>query len=935
VLLTVALLVIAQPFFVYFSTNQVVSQLAKVAAELTEIETTSARLLRQVNAIAIQGRNIQFLENTKELKQETASLAVKIDEMISELSPSDQTSERSAKLLKLQADLMAYKSLALEVTDATILRIDTAKKLRTQVAAVRNSISEKFGLLGSVVADRQIELDRHIKVLEVDANQTNIAAVRQAFGALITLNTITDAVDAERFFLSAIERDFGLQDPIQLQARLRQQSRGLVVQIAKLPDGETKTALARLTIGMTNDMFNPDGVFDQIASHQDAIVKVEAGIKEQQTLETQLQEDSRSLSEETQQAFIAASKNANASIASTRLYTNMVAALVGLLIIGLILFVVERQFSSRIRKLTGRVLAIADGKPDTGAPDEFNDELGAMGDALEVFKRNASQLRDANETLAHRNVEVQQLGTRLETVLDTASSGIIAFDNEGQIILANRPARHFLGGASEATPFRRPAEVTFLDREDLSSLDASSDPINRVIAGQILHQEIALMKRAGRGDGRYVRLTSNRVEDAKSMVRMVLAIDDVSDAEQNRQQIERTARLDALGQLTGGIAHDFNNLLATIQYAIQLSVDGIDAEKREKYNKIALESVERGAQLSSRLLSFAKRQPGISKSHKIEKILADFDGLITPTIEAAISINIRIDDPGMSVYCDRAQLENALLNLVLNARDAILREGKGNEITVAVRSVAELRSSDSERDTDPNRYPTNVLEAELRAQEDGSLDHSYRYIEFSVTDNGPGMSDEVKQRALDPFFTTKSTNSGTGLGLSMVYGFVQQSGGEMRVYSEQGHGTTMRLLLPRGSEDNVREEPILRDIPVVGKGQRILLVEDEPHLREAMNDLIIGLGYRVDIAISGKLALETIESGKEFDLLLTELVMPGGISGFELAAKAREIHPDLPILYMSGYAAYTDREMGVVTAPLLQKPCSPRGLADRLQEALA
>jgi CheY-like chemotaxis protein len=168
----------------------------------------------------------------------------------------------------------------------------------------------------------------------------------------------------------------------------------------------------------------------------------------------------------------------------------------------------------------------------------------------------------------------------------------------------------------------------------------------------------------------------------------------------------------------------------------------------------------------------------------------------------------------------------------------------------------------------------------------------------------------------------------------MVYGFVQQSGGEMRVYSEPGHGTTMRLLLPRGSEDNVREEPILRDIPVVGRGQRILLVEDETHLREAMTDLITNLGYKVDVALSGKSALELIEAGKKFDLLLTDIVMPGGISGFDLAAKARVIRPELPIIYMSGYAAYTDREMGVVIAPLLQKPCSPRVLAERLQTAL-
>ena len=180
--------------------------------------------------------------------------------------------------------------------------------------------------------------------------------------------------------------------------------------------------------------------------------------------------------------------------------------------------------------------------------------------------------------------------------------------------------------------------------------------------------------------------------------------------------------------------------------------DGDDPEKRLKYNTIALDSVERGAQLSSRLLSFAKRQPGISKSHKIEAILKDFEALIAPTIESVIKIDFRIDDPDMSVFCDLAQLENAMLNLVLNARDAILRSGKGSEISISARSVTELSTSHSERDVDPNRYGTNALEAELQVQEDGRLDQAYRYIEFSVSDNGPGMTEDVKRRALDPFF---------------------------------------------------------------------------------------------------------------------------------------------------------------------------------------
>ena len=274
-----------------------------------------------------------------------------------------------------------------------------------------------------------------------------------------------------------------------------------------------KSALAENTIKVTEELFGPAGIFEQIDLREAAQIRGDAGLEEQRALTDSLVEISRTLTEEVQQEFIAASQKANRLIEERRLYTNGLAAVAGALLIGVVLVVVERQFNSRISKLTTRVLAIAKGQKDPGAADTINDELGAMGAALEVFKRNSAELRAANDTLARRNTIIQQLGTRLETVLDTASSGIIAFDVHGRIVLANRPARHFLGGISDQTPFDRPQEVRFLEREDLSLLDASSDPINRVIAGQILNHEIALMERIGQPDGRYVRLTSNRVGD--------------------------------------------------------------------------------------------------------------------------------------------------------------------------------------------------------------------------------------------------------------------------------------------------------------------------------------------------------------------------------------------------------------------------------------
>lgn len=935
VLLTVVLLVVSQPIIVYFATGQIVDQQEQASNTLIQSEFEEARLIRTLNRIADDGRKIPLLDNAEDLAAATAALVEDIDALSRETFDNGQLKGLSARSDEMRQELARYKALLIEAADVNASRLDTEIALLSKLQQAKAAVSDMIQLLGSVTTQRKIDQDRNIRALDFDYGSEKVSTVRRTFGELLTLNGISNALEAERFFLSSIERDVNVQRPQRLRARSRLQAQNLALQIAKLPNDETQSKLATYAFEMSNTMFSVDGVFDQVELLQTIKAQSEALLEDKRNLTDQLLDLTRSMTESAQQELVASSENSGIVVQQTRLSLLFITAIAGLLIIGVILLVVERQFNQRIGLLTRRVLSIASGQTDPGAPLHGHDELSAMGDALEVFKRNAAELRDANLSLEQSNEEIQQLGARLETILDTTTSGIVAFDKSGQIILANIPARHFLGGVSVEAPFSRPQQVTFLDRENLAPLDASSDPINRVLAGQILNHEIALMETSDGSEGRYVRLTSRRVEGKKSIVRSVLAIDDVSEAEQNRQQIERASRLDALGQLTGGIAHDFNNLLATIQYAVQLSANSADEAKRENYTRIAMESVERGAQLSSRLLTFAKRQPGIAKSLKVEGLLADFKGLIEPTIEQTISVTFRIDDPEMSVFCDGAQLENALLNLVLNARDAILRDGKGNEITISARSISGLTSPSEEREDDPDRYLTSVLETELRDQALSAGDHSYRYVEFSVSDNGPGMSDEVKRRALDPFFTTKSTNSGTGLGLAMVYGFVQQSGGEIRIYSELDQGTTMSMILPRGSGNDEREEPILNQTTAMGNGQRILIVEDELHLRDAIEDMVASFGYEVCSAHSGQDALDMVEDGLEFEVLLTDIVMPGGISGFELAAEVRALRPDLPVIYMSGYAGYTDKEMGAVIAPLLQKPCSPHVLSKRLSDTLA
>ena len=547
------------------------------------------------------------------------------------------------------------------------------------------------------------------------------------------------------------------------------------------------------------------------------------------------------------------------------------------------------------------------------------------------------RLLGAHNDLTHvkeHETAVQESAALLESITDTATSGIVGLSKTGQVVWINSAARHMLGGVVDGVPFAWPADIHFVDNEDFHPLDGAADPYTRAVQGKTLHGEVSIMTRAGERDPRYVRVSSSRVEGTGSPVHSVMVLDDVSIQEKNRQQVERKSRLDALGQLTGGIAHDFNNLLATIQYAIQLAEGDELSEKSAMYLGTAKKAVQRGSDLTQRLLAFAKRQPSEIRSQNVSDVMLDFQKLATPVIEETIALSFDIATDDLWVYCDPGQLENALLNLVLNSRDAILRSGKGSAIEVCVRGVPEVDADATLRREHAGSFIARGMRAEHASDQRSEDNRAYRYVEFAVTDDGPGMSEEVKRRAVDPFFTTKQTNSGTGLGLSMVYGFLQHCDGELRIYSEHGVGTPVRMLLPRGTAFGAREDPVERLPLSTGEGETILIVEDEFSLRSMMEDLIASLGYQAVSAGSALDAMAVLESDDVPDLLITDIVMPGGVGGFELARRARKIRADLPIIYTSGYTGFSEEEMTDVVAPLVQKPCPPAELASLIKQSL-
>ncbi|MEO0392097.1 MAG: PAS domain-containing protein [Pseudomonadota bacterium] len=536
--------------------------------------------------------------------------------------------------------------------------------------------------------------------------------------------------------------------------------------------------------------------------------------------------------------------------------------------------------------------------------------------------------------LKAKELEAKRSTELLSQIMNTTQGAIIALGFDHQVLSINKAGRHFLGGVNEPTPFPWPDDINFIDNETYELLGEKKHPISRSLKGAVVKGEVSVMTRTRGRDHRYVRVSSSPVSAEDSNICCVLVLDDVSEQEMNRQQVERTSRLDALGQLTGGIAHDFNNLLATVQYALQLASNEPGGSKRNLYLETAMKSVERGSHLTKRLLAFAKQQPGLAKSGRISEIMSEFQKLAAPVIEANIRLDFIVADLNLWVYCDLPQLENALLNLLLNARDAILRAGHGNHITVLARGVNEIDEDITLQREHPNTYIAKSLYAEQGATTAPREDSAYRYVEFAVTDNGPGMTAQVKQRAIDPFFTTKKTNSGTGLGLSMVYGFVQQSNGELRIYSEADQGTAIRILLPRGTEYGTREGPVARMARPQGTGETILVVEDESNLLMMLEVLVQSLGYKIKKATSSSDVLQMIDRGERFDVMLTDVIMPGGLDGFELARQVRQSLPDLPILYMSGYTGYTESDMAEVVAPMLEKPCPPDKLANAIRDVL-
>ncbi len=524
--------------------------------------------------------------------------------------------------------------------------------------------------------------------------------------------------------------------------------------------------------------------------------------------------------------------------------------------------------------------------------DELSEAQQALNNLFLHIARDFKSIREAN----------LQAGRRLAAI-EATRDGIGIVDSEGNLVYANRALLTLHGiETEEAGQLYTPHGQKMIMDSVMPALFKSG----------FWQGETPIVRRSG--EIRQTEMSLTLLEDG-SMVGTARDITRRKTAEREKDELQKlfaqSQKMEAIGRLTGGVAHDFNNLLTIISGNLEL-LDDIHADDESKgYIAVASRALARGAELTQRLLSFSRKQVLSPRTLNINLFLPEAVTLISRAMGEGVDLLFDMQEDLWLANVDPGQLENALLNLSINARDAMADSGT---ITISTEN-SRLSGHESKG------------EFEVRCGE---------YVCVSVADTGCGMSPDVVQKAFEPFFTTKRIGKGTGLGLSMVYGFIKQSNGYIFIDSAEGHGTTIRLYFPRALEKI--QENISSSIPFSAERaahETILIAEDERDVLDLSRIMLAKHGYNVMTASNGAQALEILKSGTHIDLLITDIVMQGGMNGRDLAKKARMLHPGLHVLFVSGYASDYLTEISVVPgASFLPKPYTQSKMIQEIHRIL-
>jgi len=517
------------------------------------------------------------------------------------------------------------------------------------------------------------------------------------------------------------------------------------------------------------------------------------------------------------------------------------------------------------------------------------DAFNTMANALEHREQELSKAKEAAEEAA----------VRITTIFESTNDSVLIVDWDWRVTYLNGPAWALFAEGRDIVGMR------------LSELfqGAPDKEVLREIEEAMSERRPAFVEAfCPRQD---IWCAINAFPSSQGFAIFLRDITEHKHALEARRQIEeqfhQSQKMESVGQLTGGVAHDFNNLLTVVSGNLELIEAAGDVVKIRQFAAVARRAIDRGTKLTAQLLAFSRRQTLNPKLVNANRLIGEFQGLIRQAVGAGCKITLRTDDRLWLCHVDPSLLETALLNLALNARDAMPDGG-----------VLEIATQNA------------VVEGGAVAGCPAG-----RYVMLSVTDTGCGMSPEVRDRVFEPFFTTKEVGKGTGLGLSMVYGFVRQSGGNITVDSTVGVGTTIALYLPRASQGFGADDEASQPQAMPTGSERVLVVDDNEDLLKVTSEMLTIFGYQVSSAENATDALKMLQAGQDFEFLFTDVAMPNGMSGVELAREVKRVRPSIKILLTSGYAReILERQNAVDEFPIIAKPYRLAEVARRIQAML-
>jgi PAS domain S-box-containing protein len=500
----------------------------------------------------------------------------------------------------------------------------------------------------------------------------------------------------------------------------------------------------------------------------------------------------------------------------------------------------------------------------------------------------------------------------LSATITSMADAVLVTDEVGQAILANPAAKRMFGDRTDVGSEDWARTYQRLRADGVTPFATDEMPIARALRGEAVDNLEILLRPVGTSKGTHLIANGRPLRDATGALKgAVIVYRDVTEAKDTERQLRQAQKMDAIGQLTGGIAHDFNNILTVITGTIEILAGAVaDQPQYAAIAKMIDQAADRGADLTQHLLAFARKQPLRPRDTDVNALIRDTTKLLRASLGEQIEIETALEEDAWPALVDGSQLSTSLLNLAVNARDAMANGGK---LTLETGN-------------------TYLDEAYARSQ--GEV-RPGPYVMIAVSDNGTGIPAAIRDKVFEPFFTTKGTGKGTGLGLSMVYGFVKQSGGHIRIYSEEGCGTTVKLYLPRAAAEAAPTADV--GPPAAAGGREIILVvEDDELVRQYVTAQLHSLGYRTLEAANAAEALAIADRGTDFDLLFTDVIMPGAMNGRELAGEMARRRSNLKVLFTSGYSENALLDHGRLPAGvlLLAKPYRKSELAGMLRQAL-